>query len=86
MHIYNGIKKDTSCPEQILEVTPHKTVAVQPPAFHLMNHSSKRSKIVVQGEVRTRSLATFSDELLHMDTPVLIDQQKLSYIISVWDT
>ena len=31
------------------------------------------------GEVRTNSLVTFSNELLHMDTPVLAYQQKLIF-------
>ena len=31
-------------------------------------------------EVKTNSLVAFSDGLLHTDTPVLTDQQKLTYI------
>ena len=35
------------------------------------------------GYVKTNSLATFSDELLHIDERVLADQQRFIYIISV---
>ena len=37
----------------------------------------------IAGEIRTNSLARSSYGLLHMDTPVLADQQGLTYIISV---
>ena len=37
-------------------------------------------------EIRSKSLATFSDGLLHMDTPDLADQQKITFIIFVRNT
>ena len=38
----------------------------------------------IVGEVRKNSLSTFSDELLHMDTSVLTDQKKASFINSMY--
>ena len=37
-------KNATSYFEQILEVTPHKTIAAQPLTSHLKNHPSKTNK------------------------------------------
>ena len=39
--------------------------------------------ISTTGEVRVNTLATFSCELLHMDTPMLADLQKFTFITFV---
>ena len=35
------------------------------------------------GEVKTNSLATFSNGLLHMETPVLANEQRLTHTSSM---
>ena len=62
--------------QQLLEVTPNKIAAVQPPTSNLTNHSSKINKICkAQLEKQGQTQATFFFELLHLDLPVLADEQ-----------
>ena len=68
------------CFEQILEAT--FLAAVWPLTTHLKNHPSKMNKTT--GEARKNSLVTFFWGLLHMSTPVLVYQQELIHISSVW--
>ena len=52
--------------------------------------SQKKSKLNEQdmlgtaGKVRANSLVILSQELLHEGTPVVVDHQKLKFILSVW--
>ena len=63
-------RDDACCFKQILEIASNKTVAVRPFTSHLANHSIKTKKI-------WRALMeTFFCKLLHMDTPIIADQQK----------
>ena len=65
---------DTACCSgQIPDKTPYKTAVVRPLTPHLTNHPRKAS-----GTCREllQKLVTFYFELLHMNTPVLADQQK----------
>ena len=74
----------TACCEQIQEVISYKTTAVRPLTSHLINHPSKKQNIVGSaGEVRTNPPTTFSCGLLHMDTPVLANEQRLTFISAV---
>ena len=57
------------------ETAPYKAATVQPFTSHLTNHPSKMSKTC---------FTLISDILQHMDTPVLADWQKLTFISSVW--
>ena len=69
--------------EQILEATPYKTAAVWPLTSHLMNHPSKINKtlLVTAVEVRTSHKLQWTST---MDTLVLADWQKLTFIIFLW--
>ena len=62
---------------QILEAALYKTAV----HYHLANQNEQNILDIAE-EVRTNSSA-FSYELLHMDTPVLSDKQKLTFISSV---
>ena len=75
----------TCCFEQILEARPYKTACVWPLISHLINlcKQDEQDMLGTAGEVRTNSLATFSYGLLHMDTTVLVNQQRLAIISSV---
>ena len=65
--------------EQILEAAPHKTTPVQPLTSHLKNHPSKMNKICgTLLEKQRQTHVTFFYGPLHMDMPVLTDQQKLA--------
>ena len=57
------------CFEQILKAASHKTVATS----HHGNHPRRPEKLIPAGEVRMNSYGTFSDGLLHKDTPLLGD-------------
>ena len=60
--------KDAECSfKKILETVPYKTTGVWSHTSHLTNHLSKICW-------RTNSLMTFSYGLLHMETPVLVNQ------------
>ena len=89
-YIGNKLEKElhtnaTCCFEQILEATLQKTVVVRPPTSHLTNHPNKMNKTWdTAREVRMNSLAMFSYRLLLIDMSVLADQQRLTYISSVW--
>ena len=78
------LHKDAAhCFEQILEAAPYKTAAVQPLTSYLTNHLNKKKMLGNAGEVRMNQCSTFSTGLLHVDAPVLSDQQKLTFINSV---
>ena len=51
-------------------------------ATYLPSH--KQDILYTAGEVRMNSSVTFFYGLLQMDTPVLANQQELTYISSVW--
>ena len=59
--------------------TEHKLYGHLPPVSQ--NIKVRRARHV--GEVKANSQVTLSDELLLMDTPVLVDQQKLIFHSSV---
>ena len=59
--------------EKVVEAASHKTADIHPLNSHLTYHSSKTSW-TQQGKQVWNSLATFSDGLLRMDTPVSDDQ------------
>ena len=67
-------KNATCCFEKFLEAAPHKSAAVQSP-------------LISQNiQVWTRYTGNYwrsQNELLHMDTPVVVDQQRLTHISSV---
>ena len=71
--------------DQILEATPHETTTVRPLTYHVKNHQSKTNKTyetLVEKQERTHKI-TFFHGPLHMDMPVLAEQQELIYISSV---
>ena len=71
--------------EQILAATHHKTMAVQPLTSHLKKHSSKTNKTYrTQVEKQGQTDMMFVYGPLHMNEPVLGDQQELIYISTVW--
>ena len=65
--------------DQILEAVPHKTTAVQLPASHLTNYPSfnKQDMLGTVVEVGMKSYTC-------IDTPVLDDKERLTFISSVW--
>ena len=69
------------CFDQILVAAHHQTTAVQLSASHLTNHSSKTRGTNWRREKKLKTM--FSDGLLFMDVPVLVDQQHFTDIISV---
>ena len=76
------LHKDAACCfEQILEAALHKTAVVWPFTSYLTNYQSEMS---TAKEIKTKSWVTFSYGLLHMDTSILSEQQKLTFISSVW--
>ena len=62
--------------EQIQEIASYKTATVWPLTSHLTNHPSKTCKT-------SWTLVTVSNGLLHIDTPLLADQLKHTFISSV---
>ena len=61
-----------------------KTAATWPLTSLLKNHPSQTNNIWdTAGEIRTNLLVTFLYGPLHMDMPLLANQQELIYIISV---
>ena len=69
---------------QILEATSHKTKAVQPLTSMSQTIQDQKDTLGIAEEVRTNSKLMVFYGLLLMDTPVLPDQQGLSYIWFVW--
>ena len=69
----------TGCSEQILEVAPNKIAAVWPLTFHLTNHPSKTNKIYWTSQ--NKLLSNYG--LQHMDTPVGVSQQRVTFIRTV---
>ena len=47
-------------------------------SYYPSHKPSKQDLLGTAGEVRTTSKVMFSYGLLHMDTPVMVDQQKLA--------
>ena len=70
--------KDVACCSgQILEAAPYKTAAVQLLTSHLTNHPSKTNEAclaMLENQGRTYK------RLSPIDTPVLTDHQKLTFI------
>ena len=75
-----GLNKDaTCCFEQILEVTLHKTAAVELLTWMICWVGGKMNKVLgTAGESRTNLSVTFSYGFLHMYVAVLADQQTLT--------
>ena len=67
--------------KQILEAAPYQKSSLPPTSQNIQN---KQDKLDTAGEVRTNSQAIFLYGLLYMGTPVLANQQGLTYIISTW--
>ena len=72
-------KNATCCLKQILEATLHKTTVVR----SLTSHLKKTSKTNKTSGTLFEKLLKFFYGPLHMDAPVLADQQELIYIRSV---
>ena len=64
------------CFEQILEATPNKM------AIH--KQSDEQDMLGTAGEIRMKLNGMLSCGLLHMDTPVSDNQQRLTFISFVW--
>ena len=64
------------CFEQIMRIAAYKIAVVWQLTSNRTNHPSKINK--TDREVRKNSWVTFSYGLLHMDTSVLADQQKIT--------
>ena len=63
----------------------HKTPVVGLLTSYHANHPTKgaQGRLGIAGKIRTNTKAMFSNGLLHMDTPLLANQQKLAFTISV---
>ena len=72
-----------SCFEQLLEAATNKiaTVGHLPPITQ--NIQDELDLLGTTGEVKADDLAMFSSGLLHIDTLMLTNQQKLTFISSV---
>ena len=70
---------------KILKTAPHKTAAVWSPTSHIINYPSKMNRtysaqVEKQGQIHKRH----SPVGTQTDTLVMTDQQKLTFISSVW--
>ena len=66
-----------------LEGVPYKTVGVQQLASHLTNHQARWARYAGYcWRSRQKLISKFSCGLLHMDTPVLANQQRFWFISS----
>ena len=74
--LLNG-KNAMCCFQQILEAVLPKISTVRPLTSHLKNYPSKKSKTCGTLLEKQRRIHKwrFSMDPLHMDTPVLVDQQ-----------
>ena len=78
------LHKDVAyCFEHIPEAAIYRTEVVQPLTTNLENHQSNSSKICRALLEKDDLIRDFPNELLHMDTPVVINQQRLTFINSV---
>ena len=76
------LHKNATCYfEPIIEVVPNKTVVIWSFMSDLIKPTRKMNKTCWAWFEKE---AVFSYGLLHMDTLVLADQQKLTFISSVW--
>ena len=69
------------CFEQNLEAAPHKMATNLP--YHKPSKKDEQDILDTAEEVRINSWETFFYGLLHMDTPMLVNLQKLTFISSV---
>ena len=74
------------CFEQILEEMPPTKQQLTPPILSTIQIRWTKTcgRDTPVGEAKTNSWLTFFYKPLHMDLPVMIDQQGLNYISSVW--
>ena len=75
-------KNAASCFQQILEAIPHKKVSVRPLSFHLIQ--VRRTRHTGHGwRSKDELISDGFLGMLHMDVPVMADQQRLIYTSSV---
>ena len=66
------------------KVTPFKTAAVRPLTFYLTNDPRHAQYYWRSKDELTGDVLWWTPAILHIETPVLVDQQKLTFINSLW--